>query len=152
MTERRYLVMAMPPLIVANCVEACIDQHGVAGHLGDGESGRANWHQSLSDRYWPRQIQGLEAKLQRALQVLFAHPARLTFNRIVSDNGLCWLEADGTQDFRALLLAIKGALATQGLVSPASNRPHISLSYWGATAGLAINVPPIEWVIDCVFH
>ncbi len=151
MAGHRYLIMAMPSVIVADRIEACVSHHGLTGKMGDGEAGRANWHQSLSDRYWPGQMQDLENKLQRALNVLVAYPAKLAFHRIVSDNEHCWIEADGTKDFRALLLAIKRALATQGLDSPASNRPHISLSYWGAAAGLAIEVEAIDWVIDRVF-
>ena len=84
-----------------------------ARRAGRWESDRINWHQSLSDRHWPRRIQDLETMLQRALNVLAAPLARLVFTRILSDNGHRWIEGDRTKDFRALLLAIRGVMAAR---------------------------------------
>lgn len=131
MAGPRYLIMAKPTGLVSDNLQACLEKLGLVGALGPGEFDRSNWHQSLSDRYWPAEIPDLEAKPTRALAVLVAYPAALSLNRIVNGEGHCWVEADGTQDTRALLLAIKKALASQGLFSPASNEPHVSLSYWG---------------------
>ena len=150
MTEPRYLIMAKPTGLVSDNLQARLEGLGLVGTLGPGEVDRSNWHQSLSDRYWPSEIPDLEAKLTRALAVLVAYRAALSLNRIVREGGRCRVEADGTKDFRALLLAIKKALASQGLLSPASNEPHVSLSYWGAQDGPIIHVTPIEWVIDRV--
>lgn len=144
MTEPRSFIMARPSIIVADCIQARLQWHGVAGELGDGAFDRANWHQSLSDRYWPGRIGALDTELQRALGVLVAYPATLRLDRIVRRDGFCLIEADGTKDFRALLLAIKRALAPQGLSSRASNEPHVSLSYWGSIQGSTIMAEPID--------
>jgi hypothetical protein len=89
MTEPRYLIMAKPTGLVSDNLQARLEGLGLVGTLGPGEVYRSNWHQSLSDRYWPSEIPDLEAKLTRALAVLVAYPAALSLNRIVREGGRC---------------------------------------------------------------
>ena len=65
-----------------------------------------------------------------------------------SNDGYSAMEADGTPAFLALLLAVKAALASQGVASRATNKPHITLSYWGSIAGSELVIDPIEWPAD----
>jgi ethanolamine ammonia-lyase small subunit len=124
MTGPRYICMAMlsEAPAAADSVNASIEHHDLFHQLGAGRVPRANWHQSLSDRYWEGATPDLETKLTRACSLVTAQAVTLKLNRIVRGDGYCALHADGTPAFRALLLAVKAALATQGIASPASNQ------------------------------
>jgi len=63
MTEPRYLIMAKPTGLVSDNLQARLEGLGLVGTLGPGEVDRSNWHQSLSDRYWPSEMPDLEFEI-----------------------------------------------------------------------------------------
>lgn len=150
MTVPRHIVVAMPSAAEADCVEARVARYELADHLGAGRVKRANWHQSLSDQYFLGDLPDLERKLVSACSAISACAVSLKLNRVVREPGYCALYADATPAFRALLRAVKAALATQGIASRATNRPHITLSYWGAVAGSELAIEPVDWKINRV--
>lgn len=53
MAETRYLFMNMPDEQTAPAMQAVVKRTGLDTLLGSALFKPINWHQSLSDRYWP---------------------------------------------------------------------------------------------------
>lgn len=151
MSRPRYLFMACPPAEVGDRIESAIQELHLDQQLRTLLVARANWHQSLSDRYWPDEMPDVERLLLRAGDLMTAHAVTMKLSWIVSNEGYSALKPRGMPaGFVDLLRAINAALAKQGLSASALNAPHITLSYLAAIADAPIATEPIDWSIDRV--
>lgn len=153
MTTPRLLFAALLAQEPGDALEAFIDREGLARRLGSALFRRANWHQSLSNQFWPGDERDLEDRLLRAGSRLSATAVPLLFNRVTCQRAHAAFRAKGTPvGFPALLEAVRAALATEGLVSPTGHTPHTTFSY-SAPEGLpSLKIdPPIRWLIDKVW-
>ena len=142
-----------PVRLPASQLQAFIEREGLDKRLGPALFKRANWHQSLSDRFWPGDTPELEDRLLRAGSRISAHAVPLLFNRVVSKGAHAAFRAKGMPvGFAELLSAVRAAQATEGFVDQTGHTPHVTLSY-RAPAGLPSPKidPPIRWLIDKVW-
>ncbi|WP_457393309.1 2'-5' RNA ligase family protein [Roseateles sp. P5_E1] len=151
MSRPRYLFMACPSADAGDCIETAIQGLHLDQRLRTLLVARANWHQSLSGRYWPDEMPEVEQLLLRAGGLIAAHAVTMTLSWIVSNQGYSALKPRGMPaGFVDLLRAINAALAKQGLSASAQDAPHITLSYLAAIADAPIAIEPIDWTIDRV--
>src|SRR6218665_1891284 len=128
MTRSRFLVVAMPSPLVRKACEDVLDAAGLKATLQDALFDPANWHQSLSDRFFQRSR--IES-LRRACSRVRATACTLALNRVRSSGGpdeFHWaFHARGRPGcFTALLAAVNRGLAAEGLTPSGGHSPHIS--------------------------
>ncbi|WP_457427133.1 hypothetical protein [Roseateles sp. P5_E7] len=154
MTKPRHLLMAMPPAAVCDSLLDMLARTGLYTRLGSAMFDPANWHQSLSDRFWNGRDS--EERLLRAGDLLSAHAVRMRFNRIVGaaqEGPIHWaVRTSGTPaGFVELLKAVRVALEKVGIVDNSNNTSHLTISYNAPAPLAAIPIEPaIEWLIDRV--
>lgn len=151
MSRTRYFFLAAPPVDVGNRMQAAIDQLRLSEHLRASLVVRANWHQSLSGRYWPDEMPDVEQRLRRAGGLIAAQAITMTLTWIVSKEGYAAMKPRGVPvGFADLLSAVSAPISKQGLMASAQNTPHITLSYLTEINEAPVAIEPIEWTIDRV--
>ncbi|MGM9485194.1 2'-5' RNA ligase family protein [Roseateles sp. NT4] len=141
--------MDMPDEPTAAAMLAVVKRSRLDTLLGNALFMQRNWHQSLSDRYWPHETPDLEARLLRVGPRIAAHPVQLVLNRIAS-RGAHWafMARGKPKGFAELLAAIRMALATEGFDDRSGHTPHATISYRAPTKLKTLPIaPPIPWVI-----
>jgi hypothetical protein len=150
MTDTRYLLAAMPGGATFNAMHGVVAREALDALLGSTLFPPRNWHQSLSDRYWPDENAELEKRLLRACARVSAQRVTLLLNRIVR-KGTHWAfcARGRPKSFDELLVAIRVALAIEGFDDKAGHTPHVTISYWAPVALPPLKIsPPIPCVID----
>jgi 2'-5' RNA ligase len=152
----RLLFMAQPPAAVRDVMQRTLAYWQLDQRLGGTLSPPANWHQTLSGRFF--EGRSLLGPLRRAGERLQAEACTLLLNRI---RGVDRNQADGRGSihwsflprgeptgFAALLAAVRNSLASEGLASPSGHTPHVTISYGAPSALGTQKITPIPWTID----
>ena len=150
MTRSRFLVVAIPPLVVRKSLENLLEAMGLKTQLQEAMFDPANWHQSLSDRFFTRSC--IEP-LKRACARVRAPACTLAMNRVRGGAGpdaFHWaFHARGKPScFTGLLAALNQAMVAEGLQASGGHAPHITVSYRAPGALRTHSIRPILWTID----
>lgn len=148
--------MAQPPAPVRAVMQRTLAYWQLDRRLGDSLFPPANWHQTLSDRFF--EGRSLLGPLRRAGGRIQAQACTLLLNRI---RGIDRRQADGRgaihwsflprgepDGFAALLAAVRASLAQEGLASPSGHTPHLTISYDAPSVLGTQKITPIPWTID----
>jgi 2'-5' RNA ligase len=149
--ESRLLFIAKPDTATLSALQNSFDAAGLRGQLGSDLFPVANWHQSLSDRFNDT-AENLRL-LTEAGSAVSAAPFVLGFNRFncagISPKIHWALKTSKTPEaFKALLTAIKNALAHKRIEDTTGHTAHITVSYWAKTGPDNMHVAPVLWTID----
>jgi 2'-5' RNA ligase len=150
MARSRFLVMAKPPLVVRKSLENWLETMGLKARLQGAMFDPANWHQSLSDRFFQRSC--IEP-LKRACARVRAPACTLAMNRVRGSAGpevFHWaFHARGKPPcFTGLLTEVNRALIAEGLPASGGHAPHITISYQAPGALRTHPIRSILWTID----
>lgn len=150
MTRSRYLVMAMPSALERKACEDALDAAGLRAQLQGALFDPANWHQSLSDRFFERSCVD---RMRRGCSQVQASACTLTLNRVRGSGGpevFHWaFHARGKPAcFVELLAEVNRRLVAEGLPASGGHAPHISISYRAPCPLPTLSIRPILWTID----
>ena len=148
------LFMAQPATEVWQAMQHTITAEGWDRQLGDALFDPRNWHQSLSHPL-PFSVptrdcmMNVGARIDAAAFTMVLDSVRGS-GKAEGPKSIRWAfhATKRPPGFDALLVAIRNALAQEGLEGMPEHSSHVTISYWAPSRLAATKIRPIAWRVD----